>query len=98
MEKPPLYAQTDLQAFATIKTKFDGLKTQSAELTAIWEKATKDIQQVQDAFRASKEAHQKFDKTVEEIKEEANASMNTVRFSSSENLETLSMPTIKEQV
>lgn len=98
MDKPPLYDQTDADAFEVVKTKFEGIKTQGSELTAIWEEVIKDIQTASKSLNSARSVHQKFDSAVEGIQSEAHETMNAVRFSSTENLTILPMSTVTDPV
>jgi len=97
MALPPKYDQTDFEAFDVVKIRFEEFENHSSELTAIWEKASQDLRKIQETLLAANDFHKKFDNDVEEIDEAIMTTMNSVRFSTTENLKTLPMVTVNEE-
>ncbi len=93
MGHPPKYDQTDFEAFEVVKQKFDGLKTQSSELSAFWKTAEDDLKKIRQTLDSAQAFHETFDTTVTEIQSGAQQSMNSVRFSSTEGLQISPMTT-----
>lgn len=92
--QPAQYETTNLDAYASVKLKHQQLQIGSEKLRSMIEEAQSHLQKASAVFFGALEPQAEYEALISQIRTETRGAMNSVHFSSTENLQILPMTTI----